>query len=137
MKRYLLPLLIATLCLAACSKVDNNGDLGGAWQLVSQTEKDGGAVVATKENYIFYYFSRNLMRLQQATVPDFYLCTFRHTADSLFIGEVHATPDDALTDYAELALFGVTPTGRFGIDHLDRDRLVLSNERYILTFRKY
>lgn len=77
------------------------------------------------------------MKTQRMSQPDFYLATFRTTADSLVMLNIYASPYDSLVAPSALSAYGVSPSGRFHFDHLSSSRLVLSTETSRLTFRKY
>lgn len=117
--------------------MDNNGDLGGAWQLLSWQDAETGDIVAEKSARIYYYFSRQLLRMQRLDEAFYYLSTFHRAADSLFLDAVYSSPYDSTATYTDLAPYGVSSTGRFRIVSLSGNSLVLSNEKSLLTFRKY
>lgn len=135
--KYLILCLTLALSLTACQKMDDNGDLGGTWQLLSWETKADGRVVATKEDRIFYYFQGELMKTQILTEELSYLSTFHTTPDSLIVDRVYMRPNDTLVPVDSLRRYGATASGRFHFDVLSADRLVLSNEDNVLTFRKY
>ena len=130
MKAKILYIILCALAFAglagvsSCEKMDDNGDLGGNWQLVSWERLSDGSLVATNADSIFYTFQGKLMKTQRMSQPDFFLATFRTTTDSLVAPSA-------------LSAYGVSPSGRFHFDHLSSSRLVLSTETSRLTFRKY
>ena len=133
MKAKILYIILCALAFAglagvsSCEKMDDNGDLGGNWQLISWERLSDGSLVATNADSIFYTFQGKLMKTQRMSQPDFFLATFRTTADSLVM----------LIAPSALSAYGVSPSGRFHFDHLSSSRLVLSTETSRLTFRKY
>lgn len=140
MKRILLPLLLIYMIGAAvvsCGKLEDNGDFAGAWQLTSWQDKAADTLVADKSSHIYLYVSRELIRLQNLSELQYYLCTFHRSADSLYLDQVFASPYDSIVSYDALAAYGVSPTGRFHINTLTSDRLVLENEQSVLSYRKY
>lgn len=134
---YSLLFVLALVGVASCEKMDDNGDLGGNWQLTSWQRLSDGSVVATNADSIFYTFQGKLMKTQRMSQSDFFLATFRTTADSLVMLNIYASPYDSLVAPSALSAYGVSPSGRFHFDHLSSSRLVLSTETDRLTFRKY
>ena len=47
-------LFLVFAAFASCAKMDDNGDLGGQWQLTEWRDKATGAIKATKETGIYY-----------------------------------------------------------------------------------
>lgn len=122
---------------SSCDKMDDNGDLGGNWQLTSWERLSDGAILATNADSIFYTFQGELMKTQRMSSLDFFLATFRTTADSLVMLRIYASPYDSVVAPSALAEYGVSPSGRFHFDHLSSSQMVLSTETDRLTFRKY
>lgn len=143
MKAKILYIILCALAFAglagvsSCEKMDDNGDLGGNWQLVSWERLSDGSLVATNADSIFYTIQGKLMKTQRMSQPDFFLATFRTTTDSLVMLNIYASPYDSLVAPSALSAYGVSPSGRFHFDHLSSSRLVLSTETSRLTFRKY
>jgi len=135
MKKLLFCLIICPI-LAACDKMDDNGDLGGYWQLLTWEKQSDGQVVADKTSHIFYCVSRELISMANTATGTTYLSTFHRTTDSLFLDATYSVPD-TLREVTVLEPFGADETGRFRIVQLTGDRLVLSNTKNVLTFRKY
>lgn len=135
MKQILLSLTLL-FALSACSKMDDNGDFGGTWQLTSWITKSDSTVVATNADAIYYYVQGELMKTQKLGEEVFYLMTFRTTSDSLFIDQIYMSPFDSIVPPDSLARFGFTPSGSFRFDALSSKSMVLSNEENVLTFRK-
>ncbi len=134
--KHLISTLIVLISLAACHHSDN-GDLDGMWQLTSRVELPSGEQTADKHSRIYWYVQMDLMKLEDKNLDTFHLAHFRHTADSLKIEKVYQSPFDSIVPIKKLAHYGVEPDGKFRIETLDADRLVLRNEKRILTFRKY
>lgn len=136
MKKIILCLaLVATL--AACSKMDDNGDLGGTWQLTSWMTKADSAIVATNADAIYYYFQGELMKTQKLGEEVYYLAQFHYTADSLYVDKIYMAPFDSIVPPDSLSRYGFTSSGAFHFDVLTGKSMVLSNEDNVLTFRKY
>lgn len=123
--------------VSSCGKLEDNGDFAGAWQLTSWQDKTADTLVADKSSRIYLYVSRELIRLQNLNELQYYLCTFHRTADSLYLDQVFASPYDSIVPYDSIARYGVSPTGRFRVNALTSDRLVLENEQSVLSYKKY
>lgn len=138
MKR-LLPLLLIYIMVSvsSCGKLEDNGDFAGAWQLTSWQDKTADTLVTDNSSRIYLYVSRELIRLQNLNEQQYYLCTFHRASDSLYLDQVFASPYDSIVSYDALSAYGVSPTGRFHINTLTDDRLVLENEQSVLSYRKY
>ena len=138
MKNLLLPLLlILTLAFSACTKEDNNGDLGGNWQLLCWQSLPDGATTATNADGIYYTIHRSTLRLRRLDLADTYLASFAVRGDSLIRDRVFLSPFDDPATPSDLAPFGFSATGRMRIVSLSSDRLVLQSDAACLTFRKY
>ena len=79
--------LAVFVCCGLCScenKRDQNGDLGGMWQLLEWRNAQN-QVVQDKSSRIFYSVQLQLIRLRnyETDKGDYYQCYFRHTPDSL------------------------------------------------------
>ncbi len=141
MKRqiYLIICMAMTATFMACDiRHDDNGDLGGMWQLTLWTDAQGDSV-ATNENAIYYHFQLQLMkveRLDNHGTGEYHL-RFTHQPDSLIIREVYARPDDSRVEISKLKNYGIPQDGRFHIDALTDDRMQLSSPEGTLRFRKY
>lgn len=140
MKRGITTLIILLLALSACdNKRDHNGDLGGMWQLTEWRSPDG-TTLATKEDQIFYSVQLNLIRFRDyddGTWGDYYLAYFRHTPDSLVVYRPVNYAKDSLVSLTDLARYGVPANGRFHIDVLTNDLMVLTSSEGAINFRKY
>ncbi len=140
MKRGITTLIILLLALSACdNKRDHNGDLGGMWQLTEWRSPDG-TTLATKEDQIFYSVQLNLIRFRDyddGTWGDYYLAYFRHTPDSLIVYRPVNYAKDSLVSLTDLARYGVPANGRFHIDVLTNDLMVLTSSEGAINFRKY
>ncbi|MGN0233694.1 MAG: lipocalin-like domain-containing protein [Bacteroidaceae bacterium] len=135
-------LLVAILCSALCScenKRDKNGDLGGMWQMLEWRNVQN-QVLKDKRSRIFYSVQLKLIRLRDYNDRgDYYQCYFRHTPDSLVIYRPTLySAKDSLVSLSDLARFGVPADGKFRIQVLNSDRMVLTSaDTLTLVFRKY
>jgi len=130
-------LLVATLllCMGSCDKMEDNGDFAGLWYLSEWRSLPDGEIKADKYNRIFYAVQLDLMNFRNDY--DSYLSRFRRTADSLFIGTVYHNITDDIVGIEVLAPFGVPADGKFAIEKLTKEALVLRSNEAVLTFRKY
>lgn len=136
--KFLSVLAIATCLLTiSCDKVDDNGDLGGLWQLTEWKSLPDGEIKATKKQGIYYAVQLDLLKLNASGNGTFYLTRFKHTRDSLIIGTIYKRPDENIVPYTELARFGVPDDGGFAIERLTSHTLILRSKEARLTFRKY
>ncbi len=136
MKRIYLYIIAAVTLLSACeNKRDDNGDLGGMWQLTLWTAPNGDTL-ATNEAGIYYHFQLRLMKVQRTGHP-FYLARFSHRNDSLLVGETYAQPFDSIVGHRQLEVFGVPEDGKFHVDGLSDSRMQLSGNLGVMRFRKY
>lgn len=136
MKRTISFFLLLALLLTACeNKRDNNGDLGGMWQMTLWRNPQGDTL-ATKHTAIYYYFQLNVMKVQRKDHP-YFLMRFIHTEDSLLVGTTFAQPFDSIVGRDQLLLYGVPTDGRFHIDALSNNLMQLSGKSGTLQFRKY
>ena len=130
------------LFISCDSKWDQNGDLYGMWQLTEWRDASND-IKATKADGIYYCVQLNLLKLRKTSQSEYYLSYFTHTGDSLLIGRTVKWPQEsnwpadttcALTDLAPL---GVPTDGKFHIDVLNNDCMVLSSTQGTVSFRKY
>ncbi len=138
---YFIVLLLFTSGIASCNKRDCNGDLDGMWQLVEWKDPDG-AVVATKEDMIFYSVQLQMMNFKKLTPAELnYNSSFRKTDDGIqvydpirYIGGGH----DQIMDMSVLNPVGVPADGIMKIEGLTSQDLILSSQaKGVLKFRKY
>lgn len=138
-KSSILLILLLLLTLFSCeNKRDNNGDLGGNWQLLEWRDAQN-QVVKDKTSRIFYAIHKNLFQFKDAAyyTNGYYLSYFKHTPDSLIFYHIVNYPTDTLATPEALAPYGVPESGRLHIDRLDADNMVLSEKDRVLVFRKY
>ena len=97
------------------------------------------SLIATNETLQLHYtIHRDLLKCQNYTHSnEYYLATFRRTADSLVIEKIYHSPIDTLVDFIELSAIGIDATGRFRIEQLTHEHMTLKNLHYRLSFRKY
>ena len=140
MKVKILLLLLPLILLQSCDKTDVNGDLDGNWQLTKWVDKETGSTIATNESRRLYYtvkYNILQMRDMNKSYDTFHLSYFHYTSDSLFIDQTFHRPFDTEESLDSLVQYGCTPDGKFAIVTLTGSRLVLSNSKNELTFRKY
>ena len=134
---------IAVLAISSCDKMENAGDLAGNWQLTSWTDNATGAVKADNTKQIFYTVKRELLQIQKHETghQDNFacLCLYQHKGDSLILTKAfqNKANTDSLVAFSYLAKYGVAADGRFHIDLLNDDNMVLRNSENTLSFRKY
>lgn len=167
MKRlYTFLIVLLGLCITSCEDFrDNNGELGGMWQLtqwrtlsqsgqidslVANNLREDGSVPNLRK--IYYGIHRDVFQLRDAKdvnhPRDFFFCTFEVDKDYIQLGTVVTEsgkdfydfmhiPAGKVQEEKELNSFGVPANGRFHIDHLTGNTLQLSTDKDILLFRKY
>ena len=128
----LLPLVLLTL-LTGCDNKRDSSDLAGQWQLLEWRDASD-AVVRTKEDGIYYCFQLSLLELDATRY-----CKYQQTPDSLILLGAYKNMynTDTPVPFTEFAHFGIPEDGRFGIDALNDDDLVLSGKSGVLRFRRY
>lgn len=128
----LLPLMLMSL-FAACENKRDSSDLAGQWQLLEWRDASD-AVVRTKEDGIYYRFQLSLLQLEFS-----YYCKYVETPDSLILQGAYKNKYniDIPVPFTEFAEYGIPEDGRFGIDVLNDDDLVLSGKSGVLRFRRY
>jgi hypothetical protein len=127
-----LPLVVlAVLC--GCENKRDSSDLAGQWQLLEWRDASG-KTVGTKEDGIYYRFQLSLLQLEFS-----YYCKYVETPDSLILQGAYKNRynTDTPVAFSEFAHFGIPEDGRFGIDALNDDNLVLSGKSGVLRFRRY
>lgn len=127
-----LPLvLLAVLC--GCENKRDSSDLAGQWQMLEWRDASG-KTVGTKEDGIYYRFQLSLLQLEFS-----YYCKYVETPDSLILLGAYKNKYnvDTQVPFSEFAEFGIPQDGRFGIDALNGDDLVLSGKSGVLRFRRY
>lgn len=127
-----LPLvLLAVLC--GCENKRDSSDLAGQWQLLEWRDASG-KTVGTKEDGIYYRFQLSLLQLEFS-----YICKYVETPDSLILQGAYKNMynTDTPVPFTEFAEYGIPEDGRFGIDVLNSDDLVLSGKSGVLRFRRY
>lgn len=127
-----LPLvLLAVLC--GCENKRDSSDLAGQWQLLEWRDASG-KTVGTKEDGIYYRFQLSLLQLEFS-----YYCKYVETPDSLILLGAYKNKynTDTPVPFTEFAEYGIPEDGRFGIDALNDNDLVLSGKSGVLRFRRY
>ena len=116
-------ILITLTALASCQKEDHNGDLGGFWKLQQIELVD--SVINTREKSCFWAVQLDLIQIGDGKGR------FQHVADSLYI-QMITMPSDPKS----LGLFNPKDE-RFGVIHLNRNRMVLRSKDATLTLKKF
>ncbi len=137
MKALQITILLCLVMMWSCDKADDNGALGGMWQLTEWKTVPDGNVVATKEDAIFYSVQLDLIKFSRNNdISTYHLARFSHKGDSLFVGKAYARPLDKEVPHTELAKYGVPASGGFAIE-LSSKHMVLRSKEAVLKFRKY
>lgn len=137
MKHFVVCMAIVCLGIlaSACdNKRDDNGDLGGMWQLTLWTDADGDTIATKGE--VFFHFQLDLMKVQRKGYKE-YLARFSRQGNSLVVGAAYAMPYDSLVSRDQLTPFGIPADGRMHIDGLSGSRMQLTSPLGTLRFRKY
>ncbi|MBO7102317.1 MAG: lipocalin-like domain-containing protein [Bacteroidaceae bacterium] len=131
--------LVISFAFLACSRTETNGALGGNWQMTEWKQIRNDSLIATQNDVQLHYtIHRDLLKCQNFTQSnEYYLATFHRTADSLVIENIYHSPIDTLVRFDELSIVGIDGTGRFRIEQLTNEKMILLNTAYQLTFRKY
>ena len=132
-------LLVATLLLGmgSCDKMEDNGSFGGMWQMTEWKQLPDGKIIADKNSAIYWSVQLDLMQFGLGHRSGYYLARFKRTSDSLLIGTVYLPPTDDIVGYDAVASYGVPAEGKFVIEKLTKEALVLRSNEAVLTFRKY
>lgn len=117
--------VVTLLLLSACQKADDNGDLGGFWKLLKIEDLATSEITDTKNVDRFWAIQLDLLSINGC------YGRFQYAGDSLFVQMIHV-PEEA----KDFGLYNPKDE-RFGVNHLDRNRMVLQSEFAILTFRKF
>lgn len=137
MKKFLFISIICLIACTSCDKIDNNGDFGGMWQMTEWKQLSDGEIIADKYDGIYWNVQLDLMKFGLGHSTGFYLARFKKTSDSLFIGTIYLPPKDDIVGYDAVMSYGVPADGKFAIEKLTKQALVLRSNEAILTFRKY
>ncbi|MBQ0050072.1 MAG: lipocalin-like domain-containing protein [Bacteroidales bacterium] len=142
--RHTLYIIIALLlALSSCeSHRDNNGELGGNWQLIrweTRGTETGHVdqVVCGAESKIFYAIHRKLFKFSAGNTVNYHLSYFENENNTLSFYHITHYPTDSLCTASDLAKYGVPASGQLHIDKIGGESLVLSDKDNRLTFRRY
>lgn len=130
----------AMIVMASCGKMDKNGKLDGNWQMVEWRDNATGNLLKDNSAQLFYTVKLELIQLQDknsGAMP--YLAYFTHKGDSLLLGKVFKKLNntDSLASYSDLRQYGVSSDGKFFVELLTDEHMVLKNSTNTLKFRKY
>lgn len=128
----LLPLMLLST-FTGCDNKRDSSELAGQWQLLEWRDAPDG-VVRTKEDSIYYCFQLSLLELNSTL-----FCKYMETPDSLVLEGAYKNNynTDTPIPFTDLTKYGIPSDGRFGIDVLNDDDLVLSGKSGVLRFRRY
>lgn len=131
--RSFLLILLTVLVLPACDNKRDSSDLYGQWQLLEWRDASD-AVVATKEDGIYYRFQLSLLQLDRV-----YCCKFVESPDRLILVSAYRNRynTDTPIPFTDLKRYGIPSDGVFRILVLNDDEMVLSGESGTLKFRRY
>jgi hypothetical protein len=124
MKKAIFTIIAAVALLCSCQKEDKNGDLGGFWKIMETTTADG----YTTDRKEMSYFWR--IQLKLLKIGNIY-ARFQHKGDSLFI---------QLIDHngSRLKEYGIYKSEEhYGVEHLDRNGMILKSDSVRIKFRKF
>lgn len=143
---------LATLLLMSCENFrDNNGDLGGMWQLTQwRTRSSSGEIdslvadniyensQAPNPRKIYYCIHNSVLQFEDASRDRrfFYFATFEHAENLLRIKTI-VDKGDTVRTFLEAKDFGVPADGIFHINTLNNKNLTLTFDGNELYFRKY
>lgn len=132
---------IISVILSGCeNKRDDNGDLGGMWQMTCWIDENGNQIYPTSNSRIYYKVRKNLFMLQRIPegINDYHQAYFKKTSDSIFLYHIWHYPDDTIANTKEILQYGFPENGRLHIIKLSSDKMILnSGDSIKLTFRKY
>lgn len=143
--KKIVSIIAVALAMASC-EIDTagTGGLYANWQLQCvDTIATGGSCDMSRSS-IYWAFESDVMQIRKQTIADGIklLFSFKHAGDSIVVtNALYAHQKDSLSaveDKSALAPFGFTDlTENFKIKKNTGSRLVIENEAYRLTFRKY
>lgn len=144
--KYILSIFVLIVSLlVSCENKRDTDSLAGFWQLTEWRTADGA--IHQPEGRIYYAIQLTVIKFQcfedrLEGKYDSRLSHFEHRSDEIILKDAYkphdgGLRDEALSDFAQLSKFGVSPDGRFRIVSFDDDRLVLQTTVSRLTFRRY
>lgn len=155
---YIPLLVLATLSLCCCDKLDDNGPFEGYWVLID-TEgyegnkaqdisnasliPEGGHIITdfpTNTHQTIIWSVRNeLIEMRSLSTTDFYFMRFTRTNKELIITEAYyndGSNDTAITLSQIPEIFCIPDDGHFNILLLDNKGMKLMSSAVTLTFKK-
>lgn len=133
--------LTASLLLLSCDgwKWDKDRDFYGMWQMTEWRDKPSGNTLKTQADGLYYCFQLGVMKFQKSNHSgSYYLGHYTHSHDSLRLGDIVEYPVDTIILPARLTeKFGTPANGRYHIDLLSDNHMILSTDESVLTFRRY
>lgn len=138
---YLLTFLCLSGMLTGCeNKRDDNGDLGGMWQMTRWTDKEGTVVYTMQPDATIYYKVYNSLFMFQelpSGISHYFLSYFQTYGDSIRFEHLVNYPTDTLAGFHELARYGIPLDGKVRIKKLNSKNMILDSKAGTLYFRKY
>ena len=131
--------MILSAMLLACDRIYINGDLDGMWQL--QKVENSDTTIYPKD--IYYSFQRNLTfvsRMNEKDWPVRYLGNLHYEmGKSITLDGFRHFPEEqypaTTAELEKCMIFGTEV--RFDIEHIDNSVLVMDNNGYRYTLRKW
>lgn len=144
MKKFI-SYIIAATCMASCDiESAGTGGIYANWQLQSVDTLTTGGSCDMSKSRIYWAFESDVMQIRRQTSYDGIklLFSYKHAGDSLLVtNPLYAPQKDSLSAVEEksaLAPFGFTDLKEtFHITKLTGSHLVIENNAYSMTFRKY
>lgn len=140
MRRLIMMIAVIMIMMISCGKMDNNGDLGGNWQMVEWKDNATQDIKATNQALLFYTIHLNVIQFQDKRLgSDPHQALFVRRGDSLVLERVVLVKSnsDSLCTVDNLIKYGADGSGRFLIESLSDEHMILSNSKNTLKFRKY
>ena len=151
MKRLIYIIISIAFLLQSCDKMPTDSRLDGMWQLISIERAEG--TTDTKPQRIYWCFRRELVQYT-SDGGEILFSHVSHRGDSLLFRDFFhdsksavegddnqpVLPSEAplLHGYGVWACTGNGAlSASFHIDRLSSDRLVLRNDSFVITFRKF
>lgn len=142
---YSILLGLSLLFIWACGKRDINGDLDGMWHLRTVEDLTEDTIFSVKEQCIYYSIQLNLITLKRLygkdspVIYDPYIGRFIHKGDSLTLHGFRVFQNESIPATKEnlFSFYLDGMTSNYAIEELNSNRMVLSSDKRILTFKKF
>lgn len=135
--------IIGCMFVSCDLETERAGRVEGMWHLEQVDSLQTNGVCDLSGQRLFWSFERRLMSLSDADWQHLeYLLRFNDTGDSLFLSDPYESNrekgDIAISDAAVLAPYGIhSLNDHFKIELLSGQKMLLSNTRWRLRFRKF